>query len=1843
MVQWPRPPSESALCTEMAEKEAMSGGSDTSERYTLQIHGPPAAAIDEEFNAEERERLESAALEMERGRMEELLRAKIIREEQLGARHCDPGGILNEAESILRAISQIKAKKLPGAKTLLEMANKALSGRLEPPVVSSMVAAAAAPSEAGPMIRRVAASCECILLIAAPVIMDLPYHAHKEQVTMIMSEEKRKMIKNGCGYFLPHLYNGLRLVRVIPGRPITLDFKDVPVLSCKCTPVGQSLWGCENTEYDKESYLAVRVFTKLGYVDRLDSEANKAVAQLATLGAGGTPGGTPNGAQREAEPSTNREDRIFTLAGFIPELLTDFNVQWEKERMTSMITGLGGRINESDEWVGNTTHVVNLIPGPHFGMSEKAMAGIAAGRWVVTKIYVEESHLRGKWLDNEKDFLAPPGNQVLSRKLKALELGDRGLLFHNMVAAIIMEDRHKAQVFGRVFKAGGGTVVEATKLSELVEMYPVDLTHVFMVPWTGSEDLPGLSELADIGRETGLHLCDYKLLFHKVMGSSLANEEEWQICGPRAKLNAEDEINRRRCQPVERAQLMVDAGADTRATAAGARPEETVPAGPAPCRAGTKRARPTGTVPKTRPSQGTATGGERAKTQRGAEDVSETSVSPGESGDMYHELYSEVPPGIGAPAGGRNGAAADQSDESMPRLTPSTSPILSSPGVVNSLDTESSNGEEEFCVICQEMIEAQSRCVLSCLHVIHVSCAETWLAVSPTCPNCRERCNMSNPALLPPGVNQSRAYSNGAVLTNQLQPDGRPPISITVERLPARRPTRSRAPGIARQRPSSLATTTNVRQGASEGCSAGQTTRRTRSTPRANLRTTNRANRARTVAALRTSTSRRGRLVNASPTTRMAVRRMDLPGNHFRDGNRHWSQQIYSRSPEGPWRRPSGDAVQIAEVAEPRQTNTERGLRRAFVDGFTFGSVTIGVSPQERVARYNELRQGERTRSYPPRRSEVFMERLSGLATNAMYLVVICIMLLSLPRANGSMIQPIQPSLHQDPSVITSFRAGDVLAFENNPRSVSLGMTSEAVDVSILFKLKEQLWRVVQHAGELGSNNLVSGSACEHFCQPMGYATKLTQVLKKDLRMPHYVFTKESHNSPEKTYFVVLMEDGKKRRFCNYSLSHAATFSLTSALDLGSPYYTESRSEKYSIYNLWLEDDRGLRCEDGVNVKRGEILPADADYEVQITHPHGSLWGCVEVCRNVNGLRETALKYPGCVLGQDCKNYTHRRCEVWSYNWVKSRCRISSLPDPGRDLSTYNGYNALMANHQCRSRQQHQSTLILVNETLHEVSRVCKYSEVQPPSSQHLYRSCPGVADSLLTDVIPLTTSLEGYVMSLGKTVGAKAGNNGSIKLNLEDVKKEGGALTSGTERSHKEQRVRRSIPVTALAATLRPSLSSFLHLGQAHLSSGIGKIFLGSALPMGNLLLLTTNILTMIVNMASGLPSVAHFEASARLEEARREHYQDWRLISTPDLHTLAATNDICNAEDILTADSIPSLLRGMHESLMKLQGPLKRILEDTSPISNEVRGHIEKQGRDFGFWSRYLEDQNLVIRYFAFKITGRPESSVTQVAVLAGNSLSPVIQGTVIAGGARRPGTTTPSWSCIGFVKEKGDQDLPWIPKECYRSPILSNSEIYTTNFMPDAQLIRVWGQHSLGHSCPTSPPGIIQARGLLVFVIGRECQLTMDGVHVRPEDRTAESPWARPVLLVDRTEEYPMPQVGGALYPKQLAHAIASLTNESIHPALEGIKKKGEDESQARATIDQALGVILCLIIIMASLAMLVCYKRAVVWQWIRRTRSEEEVDRAAGCLSWMQGREEPNTTTLEMDNQPDSVNA
>ena len=80
-------------------------------------------------------------------------------------------------------------------------------------------------------------------------------------------------------------------------------------------------------------------------------------------------------------------ERRIAFAGFMS---TNQKSQDEmdklKTELTSKIRYLGGVVVEGDGWTADITHVV-VYNDPHKeGLTEKVMAGIAAGRWVLTKV-----------------------------------------------------------------------------------------------------------------------------------------------------------------------------------------------------------------------------------------------------------------------------------------------------------------------------------------------------------------------------------------------------------------------------------------------------------------------------------------------------------------------------------------------------------------------------------------------------------------------------------------------------------------------------------------------------------------------------------------------------------------------------------------------------------------------------------------------------------------------------------------------------------------------------------------------------------------------------------------------------------------------------------------------------------------------------------------------------------------------------------------------------------------------------------------------------------------------------------------------------------------------------------------------------------------------------------------------------------------------------------------------------------------------------------------------------------------------------------------------------------------
>ena len=1021
------------------------------------------------------------------------------------------------------------------------------------------------------------------------------------------------------------------------------------------------------------------------------------------------------------------------------------------------------------------------------------------------------------------------------------------------------------------------------------------------------------------------------------------------------------------------------------------------------------------------------------------------------------------------------------------------------------------------CGVCTEPAQTGQRlCRLPCNHLLHISCSEGWFCLSDTCPLCRQTVSELNPGMLPPGEPRSLAFSTGAHLTNI---HGSAEQRAMLRRIGIAGPTLHMSMAQGNRAPTRDNLATEAR-----ACSAGSPTQGTEGATLENPLFSQ---------AFRTAIGNGSRQRNSSRRgTNMPSLRRDQPRS-----------------------------------ASRRQERRNQAPARASANTFSM----TPWARRRRSAATNQSQQSAPREEFPSPVGQVLT-----FSTHVIFAVILAFLLLSLPLAHGEMIDEMMAQRPVDPAQVSKFNLGDVLVFESYPRSVSLALTSEEVDMSILFRLRNKLSRLSKYAKGLAGNNLVPLVQAPGYCRPHGYANSLTSVLAASLQMPHYI---EAHefNSAEKVYVATLREDATGHRYCNYSLSYATKFSLTSVLDLGSSYYTVQRDEKYMIYTKWLSDSRGEPCKDGLTVHRGEIVPADADFEIIINHTDGSIFSCSAYCSNLNGLREQALRSADCILGNTCKPYAKSHCETYSFNWAFNRCRLSSKANPTRDLGTQKGWNSLVAFRECRALVLHQSARILVNGTLHEISHVCKFSHEQASATSSVYRSCPGIANGLQADITPLETTLDRYIISLD-SVEKGGENKANHTLTLEDKKGKRGAHL---------------VALPAILTALKPALANFLSIGTAHLSSGVGLKFLGNALPLANLLMLSTNLVALTVGLAIDLAPAIHYEPIAKLDDLKARNFQDWSLVRSPDLYKLHPMSEACRLDsDIRQSDAIPELLKEIGESLKSLQVPLSRLISNAAPLSKQVHGHISEEGGSvYGFWSTYHPSRKALVRYFTYEVKGGPDTMSRQTAVLSGSSVAPISEGTLIQGGTRKPGSIGPNWSCVEYIiNAQSNGNNTWLPEACYGAP-LNPKPIYSTAFLPNARIYRIFGRHRVEYSCPRSSQGSVVSRGLLVLLVPNECLFLIDSVSMRNPDLSSVSVWAKPIRLVDRTSEYEARK--NAAYPKSLHRAISTLANETLMPAIANINLVADDSRKVQHQNDVGLTVAICVLAILGLAAICLIY--------------------------------------------------
>lgn len=171
----------------------------------------------------------------------------------------------------------------------------------------------------------------------------------------------------------------------------------------------------------------------------------------------------------EDEPE---DEKVFMLSG-------DWSDKDDKCKVYKDVVSLGGRFVESDVWNSSCTHVI----AKSYDMTEKMMGAMAAGRWVITKRFVEKSVKNEGWVKARAYVI---DDAVLHHRRRWFVQGCPGAAFYNMKVVFILDKDQdmKKEVYTRIVRAGDGAVLENISLETLVSgsIGMDEITHIVVDP-----------------------------------------------------------------------------------------------------------------------------------------------------------------------------------------------------------------------------------------------------------------------------------------------------------------------------------------------------------------------------------------------------------------------------------------------------------------------------------------------------------------------------------------------------------------------------------------------------------------------------------------------------------------------------------------------------------------------------------------------------------------------------------------------------------------------------------------------------------------------------------------------------------------------------------------------------------------------------------------------------------------------------------------------------------------------------------------------------------------------------------------------------------------------------------------------------------------------------------------------------------------------------------------------------------------------------------------------------------------------------------------------------------------
>ena len=192
-------------------------------------------------------------------------------------------------------------------------------------------------------------------------------------------------------------------------------------------------------------------------------------------------------------------------------------------------------------------------------MSEKVMAGLAGGRWVLTKRWVDKCVKLGSWVPSPALFIT--SEAVVRHRKSWHQHGARAAVFRGMRAALLMADPRKNGVYGRIIRSGAGTVVKCHSLHQLCMRPPGlgEITHIIIDPWIMSEEDPRhqlFLKFRNLNEEhkLNIHFLYYKYLFMKIRQFPEPHYTDYSIFNPKIQeMGAKDfEIFKKQMPSIKR-------------------------------------------------------------------------------------------------------------------------------------------------------------------------------------------------------------------------------------------------------------------------------------------------------------------------------------------------------------------------------------------------------------------------------------------------------------------------------------------------------------------------------------------------------------------------------------------------------------------------------------------------------------------------------------------------------------------------------------------------------------------------------------------------------------------------------------------------------------------------------------------------------------------------------------------------------------------------------------------------------------------------------------------------------------------------------------------------------------------------------------------------------------------------------------------------------------------------------------------------------------------------------------------------------------------------------------------